>query len=98
MFNKIKQLKELRGRANEMRSMLSQETVHAEGAGGKVSIVMDGNQDVLSVSVDPELLNPEHRAHLEQALREVINDAVKKSQRLMATKIQGMGGLNIPGM
>lgn len=96
MFNKIKDLKNLRDQANQVKSMLSEETVHADAVGGKIQLVMDGNQTVLSVEIDPELLSPEHKEKLETGIREATNDAVKKAQRVMAQKLQGMGGL--PGL
>jgi nucleoid-associated protein EbfC len=98
MFNKIKQLKDLRDQANTMKQALAQETVSAEADHGRVSLVMDGNQEVLAVSIAPELLQPEKKEEVEKAVKEAANDAVKKSQRAMAQKIQGMGGLNLPGM
>ncbi|MFA5051603.1 MAG: YbaB/EbfC family nucleoid-associated protein [Patescibacteria group bacterium] len=98
MFDKIKQLKELRDQANQMKEMLSQESVVGEGGGGKVSIVMDGNQEVLSAQIDPSLLNVESKEKLESYAREAVNDAVKKVQRVMAQKMQSMPGFNLPGM
>ncbi len=92
MFDKIKDLKDMRDQANQIKSMLKEETVHADAAGGKVNMVMDGNQEVLSVEIDQEMLTPDKKEDLEKAMREVTNDAVKKAQRLMAQKLQGMGG------
>jgi hypothetical protein len=98
MFDKIKQLKELRDQAKQMKEMLGQESVVGEGGGGKVTIVMDGNQEVLSTSVDPSLLQPESKENLEKYIREATNDAIKKVQRVMAQKMQSMPGFNLPGM
>ncbi|XOU94531.1 MAG: YbaB/EbfC family nucleoid-associated protein [Candidatus Kerfeldbacteria bacterium] len=98
MFNKIKDLKNLRDQANQMKTMLAEETVNAEAIHGKVNIVMDGNQEVLSVEIDPELLTPDKKEELEKGIKDATNDAVKKAQRVMAQKMQSMGGLNIPGM
>ncbi|MFA6553202.1 MAG: YbaB/EbfC family nucleoid-associated protein [Patescibacteria group bacterium] len=98
MFDKIKQLKELRDQAKQMKEMLSQESVVGEGGSGKVTIVMDGNQEVLSASVDPSLFQTESKEKLEQYIREATNDAIKKVQRVMAQKMQSMPGFNLPGM
>lgn len=98
MFDKIKQLKELRDQAKHVKEALARETVQAEAAGGKITMIMDGNQEVLAVEVSPELLQPEKKAEVEKAIKEATNEAVTKSQRAMAQKIQGMGGLNIPGL
>ena len=98
MFDKIKQIKELREQANTMKQALAQETVHGEAHHGQVSIVMDGNQEVLSVDIAPELLDSDKKEDLQKYIQEAINDAIKKVQRVMAQKMQGMGGLNMPGL
>ncbi|MFZ6035781.1 MAG: YbaB/EbfC family nucleoid-associated protein [Patescibacteria group bacterium] len=98
MFNKIKDLKHLRDQAQQIKTALREETVHADAAHGSVQMVMDGNQEVLSVEIAEELLTADRKADLEQAVREVTNDAIKKAQRVMAHKMQSMGGLNMPGM
>jgi len=98
MFDKIKQLKELRDQAKQIKEMLSKESVVGEAGGGNVKVVMDGNQEVLSVDIDPSLLIIESKEKLEQYVREAINDAIKKVQRVMAQKMQSMPGFNLPGM
>ncbi|NMB48626.1 YbaB/EbfC family nucleoid-associated protein [Candidatus Kuenenbacteria bacterium] len=81
MFNQIKDLYKLKQQAGELQSMLANETVEAENKG--VKIVMNGNQEVLSVALNPELAQEEQ----EKLLQETFNDAVKKVQRLMAEKM-----------
>jgi len=98
MFNKIKDLKNLRDQANQMKQMLAQESVTAESVHGKIKVIMDGNQELLSIDIDPELLSAENKQKLENGIKEVISDAIKKAQRVMAQKMQSMGGLNMPGM
>lgn len=98
MFNKIKQMKEMRDQAQEVKKSLAEETVNADALGGKINIVMDGNMEVLSLEINPEVLTADKKEELENGLRELFNDAVKKAQRAMAQKIQSMGGLNMPGM
>ena len=53
MFNKIKQLKNLRDQASQIKQMLAQETVQAQAAHGQVSMVMDGNQEMLAIDIAP---------------------------------------------
>jgi len=98
MFDKLKQIKELRDRAKQMKEILAQETVHADAAHGQVNIVMDGNQEIISLTVEPELLAADKKEELEQGIKEAVNEAIKKSRTVMAQKIQGMDGLNIPGL
>ncbi|MFH1207036.1 MAG: YbaB/EbfC family nucleoid-associated protein [Patescibacteria group bacterium] len=98
MFDKIKQLKELRDQAKQMKEMLDKESVIGTSGSGQVSIVMDGNQEVLSANVDSSLLQPESKEKLEQYIREATNDAIKKVQRVLAQKMQSLPGFNLPGM
>lgn len=98
MFSKLKQFKDLRDKAKEMQNVLAQETVHADGAHGKINIMMDGNQQVNALEIDPELVQPGKKEELERSLRETFNSAIKKSQMAMAKKAKEMGKLNLPGL
>lgn len=98
MFNKLKQFKDLRDKAKGLQNVLAGEKIEATAAFGKIKLVMDGNQTVQSVSIDPELLSPDKKEKLESGVKEVCNDAIKKVQRVMAAKMKEMGGLNIPGI
>ncbi len=98
MFSKLKQFKDLRSQAKDMQNTLAQEIVYADGARGKVQIVMDGNQHVNGLTIDQEMLKPERKVELEKAVQDVINDAVKKSQMAMAKKAREMGHLDLPGL
>jgi len=90
MFNKLKQIKDLRSQAKTMQNMLADENVTAEKHG--ITITMNGNMEVTNVSLpkDTDL------EKLEKSLISCINDAVKKTQKIMAQKMQEMGGF--PGL
>ncbi len=98
IFSKLKQFKEIRDQAKEMQGVLSKETVYADVGGGKIQVVMDGNQQVNGVSVDPEYLAPNRKTDLERGLKDAFNSAIKKSQMTMAKKAKEMGKLDIPGL
>lgn len=95
MLSKLKQYKDLRSQAKNVQSVLSAETVHASGAGGKVNVVMDGNQKILSLDIDESVLAPEHKTKIEKGVQEALEDATKKIQRIMAKKIQS-GEMKMP--
>lgn len=97
MFEKLKQYKDLAQQAKTMQAKLAQETAVGESSGGRVRLVVDGNQSVLNCEVDPGLLSPEKKTELENAMRDAMNDAVKKSQKLMADTMRH-AGLGLPGM
>lgn len=95
VFSRLKQFKELRSKAKQIQEKLSQETIHVEGAKGKIHLIMDGNQKVLSLDIDPELLDPQNKKSLEEDLKKLYNEAIKKVQRIMAQKVQ-KGEIELP--
>jgi len=91
MFSKLKQFKDLRSQAKQMQGMLAQESAEGQAAWGKVKVKINGNQEVLSVEIDPELLSPDNKGKLEETIKEATNEAIKKVQRIMAEKIKNSG-------
>ncbi|HNV12261.1 MAG TPA: YbaB/EbfC family nucleoid-associated protein [bacterium] len=90
MFNKLKQLKDLRSQAKTMQNALAGEKVEVEKNGIKLS--MNGNMEVMDLVITSELSKEE----IARTSKELFNDAIKKTQRIMAKKMQEMGGF--PGL
>lgn len=97
MFNKLKQVKDLREQAKQLQDQLAGETVAVSSEGGKINLVMDGNQQVMALEIDPELLQIDKKETLERGLKEAYNEAIKKVQRLIAQKVQGEN-FNLPNL
>lgn len=96
MFTKLKQFKEMRDKAKTLQNALADQKVEASAAWGKIKMVMNGNQKVLSVNVDPELLS--NKEKMESAVKDVTNEAVQKVQKLMAETMRKDGGFKMPGV
>ena len=96
MFNKLKQFKELRSQAKHMQTALKEESVTVEKGG--VTITMDGNQDITAVDVRGDLLAPDKKRDLEAAIKDASAAAIEKTKRIMAKKVQSMGGLEQFGL
>lgn len=90
MFNKLKQFKDVRERAKGIQSALSQERTEGSGAWGKVKVTMDGNQKVLDVVIDESLMKD--KGALSNGVKDAVNDAVGKIQRIMQSKMKELGG------
>lgn len=83
----------MRSKAKNLQNLLADEKVEASAAWGKMKMVMNGNQQVESVTIDPELLT--NKEKLEDAIKETTNEAIKKTQRVMAEKMRKEGGFDI---
>lgn len=97
MFSKLKQFKDLADQAKQMQNILAQESTEGSADWGKVKVKINGNQEILNVQIDPELLSADKKEKLESAVKEATNDAIKKVQHIMAEKMRS-SGFNLPGM
>lgn len=87
MFNKLKQFKDLRNQAKTIQNALSGENITVEKNG--IKVVINGNMEITQINIEKEL----DKKNLEKTLIDCVNEAIKKTQRLMAKKIQEMGGI-----
>ncbi len=92
MFQKLKQFKHLRQTAKTLQRELAGEQITIERHG--IRLVLDGNLDVTSLTLPPEL----PAAELQRRLPDVINQAIDKAQRIAADKIRKHGGLEGLGL
>ena len=90
MFNKLKQIKDLRSQAKTMQNALSGESVTINKSG--IKMVMNGNMEVTEFKAEDDI----SKEALIQLMPSVINDGIKDVQKIMAKKMQEMGG--IPGL
>lgn len=97
MFEKLKQFKDLRDQAKQMQGALAKETAEGSAAWGKLKITMNGNMEILNLTIDDELMASKEK--LADAVKDAHKDAMKNVQKIMAKKMQEMGGFgNIPGL
>jgi len=87
MFNKLKQFKDLRNKAKTLQNALALESVDYEKHG--VKAVMNGNMEITQLIITPGVAND----RLQSIITEVINETIKRAQKIMAKKVQEMGGL-----
>ncbi len=92
MFSKIKAIKDLRNQAKTMKNEFDQIIEKGEGARGKIVVTMNGNQEILDLQIDDELIGNKER--LTNGLKEAFKDVIKKIQHKMASRMKDMGGLD----
>lgn len=94
-----RQMQQMQSRLAKIQEDLGTETVEASVGGGSVTVVMTGQQQVESVRIDPEALDPDDVETLQDLMVAAFNEALKRSQELAATRLGALtGGLKIPGL
>jgi hypothetical protein len=99
----IKQLQQVQKQMVEAQEALEMETVEYSAGGGMVKVVADGQQNIKSISIDPQVVDPEDVAMLQDLVMVAVNGALEESQRIAAERMGGLAGLGpegfgIPGL
>jgi len=98
-FKNVKDLMKLRKDAKAIQKKLS--NIHIEAESGPVTVTINGEQKVVTVSLNIEGLDPKTKRSLEDALVIAFNKGVKKSQEIAAENMKdilGQLGGGMPGM
>ena len=96
MMNQVQKLQEQLAKAQEELSNL---TLEASSGGGVVTVTIDGQQNIQSVKISPEVVNPDDVELLEDLVLTAVREAITKSQEAAAQSLGGLtGGLKIPGL
>lgn len=95
ILNKLNQFKDLRNQAKTLQNQLKEEKITVSTGG--ISLVMDGNQEIVSVDIDSSLLSVDKKNKLENSIKEAHSEALKKIRKILVTKMQA-SGIKLPGM
>ncbi len=97
--NLLKQAQQMHTKITELQEEMAGKTVEASSGGGMVSIVMNGKQEVVSIRIDPEVVNREEIDMLQDLIAAAMNEAIRKSHEMMTEEMKKItGGLAIPGL
>ncbi len=93
------QLQAMQQQMVEAQEALGDQIVEVSSGGGAVTVVMTGHQKVQSITIDPEVVDPEDVEMLQDLIVAAVNEAVEASQNLAADEMGSItGGMNIPGL
>jgi len=89
--------------AQQMQERLQQQMaemrVEASAGGGMVTVVVNGNKQIQSLKIDPEVVSKEDVEMLQDLILAAINDANRKADEQMSKQMSGMmGGMKLPGL
>lgn len=97
----MRQAQKMQKKMEELQEQAANEVVEVTSGGGMVKVKMNGKQELLSIELEKEIIDPEDPEMLQDLIVAAVNEAVKKTQALMQdrmSELTGGMGLNIPGM
>lgn len=99
MFKNMQQMRELMKQAQAMQDRLKREMesleVEATSGGGMVTVKMNGAKALTHLHIDPEVVNPDDVAMLQDLILAAVNEAIRKVDEHLGDQL---GGLGIPGL
>lgn len=97
MNKMIKQAKKMQEQIAKMQAELEERELEAS-AGGVVNVVVNGKQEISSIKISPEAVDPDDIEMLEDLIMAAVNEGIRKSQEMVSSEMAKItGGLNIPG-
>ena len=99
MGDMMKQAQKLQARMLKMQEELAEKTVESAVGGGMIKVVANGRQQVVSIRIEKEVVNPEDVEMLQDLVLAAVNDALAKSQEMVSSEMDKLtGGLKLPGL
>ncbi len=95
----MRQAQALQEKLARLQEEAGKKTVEATAGGGMVTVVANGKQEIVSIKIDPEVVNPGEVDMLQDLILAAVNEARRKAQELMAEQMKALtGGIQIPGL
>lgn len=95
----LNQAKTIREKMAKVQQELKEKTVEARARGGMVTVKVNGQGQLLSIKIRPEVVDSKDVGRLEDLVLAAVNEAWHKAKKLMAGEISKItGGMNIPGL
>jgi|SRR5579884_131036 len=95
----MRQAQALQERMAKLQEEAAKKTVEASSGGGMVTVKVSGKQQLLSITIDPEIIKSGDVEMLQDLITAAVNEGLRKSQEMIAEEMKGLtGGLSIPGL
>jgi len=99
MNKMMKQVQKMQTQMAKMQEELNERTLESTAGGGAVKVVANGKQEIVSIEIQPEAVDPEDVEMLQDLILTATNDALKQVRDMMNKEMGKLtGGMNIPGL
>ncbi len=95
----MKQAQKVQEQLEQVQEELARKTVESTAGGGMVHVTANGKQEIVSIKISPEVVDPNDIPMLEDLVAAAVNEALRSSRELMQEEMKKItGGLRIPGL
>jgi len=97
MQSMLKQAQKMQEEMAEKQAELEEREYDVAAGGGVVNVKINGKKEILSVKIDPEVIDPDDAETLEDLIVAAVNEAIKKVEAVSAEEMQKItGSMNLP--
>ena len=97
--NIMKQAQKMQQEMLRIQEELANKTVEAASGGGMVRVTANGRNEIVGISIDREVVDPEDVEMLQDLITAAVNEALKRAQEMASEEMNKItGGMKIPGL
>jgi len=97
--NIMKEAQKLQQQMEALQAEVGKKKIQATAGGGMVTVEANGKQEILSIKIDREVINPEDAQMLEDLVLAACNEALRQSREMVQAEMGKLtAGLKIPGL
>jgi DNA-binding YbaB/EbfC family protein len=98
----MKQAQQFQAKMNQLQEEVGNKTIEASAGGGMVTAVVNGRQEVVSIRIEPEVVDPDDLEMLQDLIIAAVNDGLTRAKDMMQEEMgkltKGLNLPNIPGL
>ncbi|NLJ77782.1 MAG: YbaB/EbfC family nucleoid-associated protein [Tissierellia bacterium] len=99
MGNMMKQMQKVQKQMEGVQKQLEETEVEASAGGGAVTAKVNGKKELLDITIDESVVDPDDVEMLEDLVLAAVNEALREAEDMMAKEMGKLtGGMNIPGL
>ncbi|SCG82824.1 UPF0133 protein [Proteiniborus sp. DW1] len=99
MGNMMKQVQKMQKQMADLQNELNEREVEASAGGGAVTVKVNGKKEVLEVTIDKDVVDPDDVEMLQDLILAATNEALRSADEMVSREMQKItGGMNIPGL
>ena len=95
----MKQAQDMQKKMEAIKGELAQKEIKVTSGGGMVELVINGQQEIKEIHIEPDIIDPEDKEMLEDLVLAAVNEGIRQSKEMVNEEMSKLtGGLNLPGM
>jgi len=95
----LNQARQLKSKLDKAQKDLKNTIVEADAGKGAVKVTINCRQQIQSIEISPEVIDPDKAKQLEKLVLKATSEAIAESQKHAAQQLKEItGGLSIPGL